>query len=51
VGVGLTGRDLFAFNPEMFEDDESALNADYTHREEDEVGLFDIESCWEEEYN
>lgn len=38
IGVGLTGRDLFAFNPEMFQDDEDAVggDVDYAHREEEE---------------
>lgn len=32
----VSGRDLFMYNPEMFGDDEEAMDVDYTRREEEE---------------
>lgn len=34
----VSGRDLFVFNPDLFKDDDEAMDVDYTNREDDEQG-------------
>jgi len=38
----VSGRDLFVFNPDIFKDDEEAMEVDYSKREEQEVGGEDM---------
>ena len=34
----VSGRDLFVYNPDLFKDDDEAMEVDYTNREEENNG-------------